>query len=297
MGELERIHLEIIRAVHEKGSLTSAAEALHLTQSALSHSMKKLESQLGVNLWLRDGRTLKFTEAGAWLLASAQRLLPAWEQLEERLAQLGRGERGTFKIGTECHPCYKWLLKLTPAFLREWPEADLDVRQKFQFGGLGALFQHEIDLLLTPDPVFKPGLSYHPVYSYESVAVVGPQHPWRNWSQVSPFQFAREVLYTYPVDTDRLDIFTGFLTPAGVLPRRHVAVETTELLLQLTADGRGVAALPRWIVEEYAPEYGVTPIRLGDEGVFKHIYAGFREGEQNLPYGQTFLELARRLSS
>ncbi|NNM53490.1 MAG: LysR family transcriptional regulator [Spirochaetales bacterium] len=294
MGELERIHLEIVRAVHEKGSLTAAGEALHLTQSALSHSIKKLETLLGVSLWHRDGRALKFTEAGAWLLASAQRLLPSWEQLEERLTQFGRGERGTFKIGTECHPCYKWLLKITPDFLREWPEADLDVRQKFQFGGLGALFQREIDLLLTPDPLFKPGLSFQAVVDYEAVAVVGCEHPWQSCEYVEPLQFAREVLYTYPVDTDRLDIFTGFLTPSGVSPRRHQLVESTEILLQLIADGRGVGTLPRWLVEEYSREYPVTGVRLGEQGVFKQIYAGFRDGEQNLPYAQTFLELSQR---
>ena len=61
MQKLERAHLAIVRQVHEQGSLTAAAEALCLTQSALSHAMKKLEQQVGAPLWQREGRHLRLT--------------------------------------------------------------------------------------------------------------------------------------------------------------------------------------------------------------------------------------------
>ena len=295
MATLERIHLEIVRAVYEEGSLTAAANTLHLTQSALSHSMKKLEDQLGVDVWYREGRTLKPTEAGAYLLTSALRLVPQLELVEERLRQYGRGELGTFKIGMECHPCYKWLLKVAEPFLMAWPKVNLDVRQKFQFGGLGALFNHEIDLLITPDPLFKKGIHYEPVFDYEPVLVVGPAHILRQEQSVEPQQLTDETLYTYPVESERLDIFTRFLTPAGIQPRRHIPVETTEIMLQLVACNRGVASLPRWIVDEYTPEYQVFPIRLGSKGVAKQIHIGFREEDIKIDYLNGFLSLAQEI--
>ena len=73
---LERIHLSIVQQVEKQGSLTAAAGVLHLTQSALSHSMKKLEQQLGTDVWLREGRNLRLTQAGQYLLAVANRVLP-----------------------------------------------------------------------------------------------------------------------------------------------------------------------------------------------------------------------------
>ena len=76
MAILERSHLAIIHAVEQHGSLTAAADQLHLTQSALSHAMRKLEEQLGVAIWLREGRSLRPTQAGEYLLAVAGRLLP-----------------------------------------------------------------------------------------------------------------------------------------------------------------------------------------------------------------------------
>ena len=123
---IERIHLEILRAVEEHGSLTAASKKLHLTQSALSHSMRKLEEQLSVEVWLREGRSLRPTQAGEYLLAMANRLVPQLEHAEQRLRQFAEGERGTLRIGMECHPCYQWLLKVASPFLAAWPGVDMD---------------------------------------------------------------------------------------------------------------------------------------------------------------------------
>jgi LysR family transcriptional regulator for metE and metH len=64
--------------------------------------------------------------------------------------------RCTLRIGMECHPCYQWLLKVVSPYLARWPDVDVDVKQKFQFGGIGALFGYDIDVLVTPDPLRSP---------------------------------------------------------------------------------------------------------------------------------------------
>ena len=292
MAILERIHLAIIREVEAQGSLTAAAKQLNLTQSALSHAITKLESQIGVDIWRREGRSLKPTQAGEFLLSIANRLLPQLTHAEERLRQFAQGERGTLRIGMECHPCYQWLLKIVAPYLDLWPKVDVDVRQKFQFGGIGALFGYEIDMLVTPDPLFKPGLHFTPVFDYEQVLVVGPDHPLRDVQFVAPHQLAEETLITYPVPADRLDIYTQFLTPAGISPRRHQPIETTDIMLLMVAHGRGVAALPRWLVEESAGTFNIHPVRLGQDGVAKQIFLGLREADAEIDYIRAFIELA-----
>ena len=202
---IERIHLAIVREVDRQGSLTAAADTLCLTQSALSHSMKKLEQQLGTAIWLREGRSLRLTQAGRYLLSVANRVLPQLALAEERLAQFAQGERGTLRIGMECHPCYQWLLQVVAPYLAKWPDVDVDVKQKFQFGGIGALFAYEIDLLVTPDPLSKSGLLFEPVFDYEQVLVVSRQHPLAGQEYVEPAQLSEEVLITYPVSVERLD--------------------------------------------------------------------------------------------
>lgn len=290
---IERIHLAIIREVEQQGSLTAAAEKLFLTQSALSHSIKKLEQQLGTDIWLREGRSLRLTQAGQYLLAVANRLLPQLALAEERLGQFAQGERGTLRIGMECHPCYQWLLKVVSPYLAEWPDVDVDVKQKFQFGGIGALFGYEIDMLVTPDPLYKPGLMFQPVFDYEQVLVVHRKHPLAQAEYATPAQLSSETLITYPVDIDRLDIYNQFLQPAGISPRLQKPIETTDIMLQMVASGRGVAALPRWLVEEYQNRFDVLPVKLGKQGIAKQIYLGIREADIQIDYVQAFIALAQ----
>ncbi len=292
MPSLDRIHLAIIHEVAREGSLTAAARKLNLTQSALSHAIAKLEAQLGVQIWRREGRSLAPTQAGAFLQAVAGRLLPQFSHAEARLAQLAAGERGQLRIGMECHPCYQWLLKIVAPYLDAWPRVEVDVRQKFQFGGIGALFGHEIDMLVTPDPLYKPGLRFTPVFDYEQVLVVGPTHKLRDAAFARPEEISDEVLITYPVPSDRLDIFTQFLTPAGISPRRHMPIETTDIMLLMVAHGRGVAALPRWLVVEYAQRFDVHPVKLGPAGVAKQIHLGIREADEGIDYVRAFVALA-----
>jgi len=290
---IERMHLAIIREVEQQGSLTAAAEKLFLTQSALSHSIKKLEQQLGTDIWLREGRSLRLTQAGQYLLAVANRLLPQLSLAEERLRQFAQGERGTLRIGMECHPCYQGLLKVVSPYLADWPDVDVDVKQKFQFGGIGALFGYEIDMLVTPDPLYKPGLLFQPVFDYEQVLVVQRQHALAKLDYVLPEQLSSETLITYPVDIDRLDIYNQFLQPAGISPQIHKPIETTDIMLQMVASGRGVAALPRWLVEEYQNRFDVVPVKLGKQGIAKQIYLGIREADVQIDYVQAFIQLSQ----
>lgn len=293
---IERIHLTVIQQVEKQGSLTAAAEVLHVTQSALSHSMKKLEQQLGIAIWRREGRNLQLTQSGQYLLAVANRVLPQLTLAEERLKQFAQGERGSLRIGMECHPCYQWLLKIVSPYLSAWPDVDVDVKQKFQFGGIGALFGYEVDLLITPDPVFKPNLQFEPVFDYEQVLVVAKRHPLAQATYIEPQQLNKEVLITYPVDIERLDIYNQFLLPAGITPKRHKTIETTDIMLQMVASGRGVAALPRWLVEEYAEKLDIVPVRLGKNGIAKQIFLGAREPDLAIDYVHAFIELARSTS-
>lgn len=293
MNRLERIHLSVLYETNRRGSLTAAAKTLGLTQSALSHTIKRMELQFGTAIWQREGRGLKLTPAGNHLLSLAQRLLPQLEHAERVIDQFARGERGTLRIGMECHPCYRWLLQVVEPYLRAWPDVDLDVRQKFQFGGIGALFGHEIDMLVTPDPLQRKGLRFEPVFDYEQVLVVGKKHPFAERAYVVPSELEGETLITYPVEIERLDVYSQFLLPAGSVPKHHKVIETTDIMLQMVACGRGVTALPGWLVAEYEAAVDVVPVRLGRHGIAKQIFLGVRAAETEVDYIADFIRLAK----
>jgi LysR family transcriptional regulator for metE and metH len=290
---LERSHLGIVREVDRLGSLTAAARSLHLTQSALSHAVRKLERELGTDIWRREGRKLRLTQAGQRLLAVANRLLPQLENADTELRQHARGTRGALRIGMECHPCYQWLLKVVARYMPAWPDVDVDVKQKFRFGGIRALLEREIDMVVTPDPENRPGLTFIPVFDYEQVLVVARDHALARRPFVEPKQLAGEVLITYPVEIGRLDIYNLFLTPAGITPLAHKVLESTDLMLQMVAAGRGVAALPRWLVEESAGRVPVVPLRLGRRGMPKQIHLGLHTADQSIAYVTAFIDTAQ----
>lgn len=284
-------HLRILRALDQQGSLTKAAASLHLTQPALSHKIKSLESMYGLSLWAVEGRKIKLTQAGKYLLREAKRLLPQLERLDATLKHYAQGEKGRLHLGMECSPCYQWLLKVVGPYLQAWPLVDVDIKQQFQFGGMAALLNYEIDLLVTPDPVAHAAISFMPVFPYEQVLVVPLKHRLAASEFVVAQDLTDEVLYTYPVATDRLDIFQQFLRPAQVVPGRHKTMGSTEMLLQMVVAERGVTTLPLWLVSEYS-HLPLATVRLGAEGIHKHICLGFREAEAQEKYLAAFIDAA-----
>lgn len=292
---IERTHLAIIKQVDTVGTLTEAANNLFLTQSALSHAIKKLEQQLEVKIWLKEGRNLRLTQAGQALLSLANRILPQFEYTEQVMQQVSQGRKGTLKIGMECHPCYQWLLTVVSPYLDKWPEVDVDVKQRFQFGGIQALFSYDIDALITPDPLFKKGLTFTPVFDYELVLVAHQQHHLTAFDFIEAKQLSNEVLITYPVEASRLDIFSQFLTPAQCSPLQHKVIETTDIMLQMVANNRGVAALPAWLVQQYMEQLPIKPVRLTKQGIFKQIFVGIRKSDYEISYLNDFVEMAKKL--
>ena len=292
---IERSHLSILREIERNGTLTAAADSLHLTQSALTHAIKKLEQRTTVKLWDKEGRAIRLTQAGSYLLSVANRLVPQLEYADQVIERFARGEKGVIRIGMECHPCYQWLLKVVTPYIERYPEVDIDVKQQFQFGGMEALLNYDIDVLVTPDPIHQSGVTFKPVLDYQQVLVVSKQHALAKKTQVEPKDLAEEVLYSYPVDIDRLDIYSRFLNPAHCGPKKHKSIEATDIMLQLVAAGRGVAALPHWLVNEYADKMAIQAVRLGKAGISKNIYLGLRDDDQGIDYIQAFVKQAEWL--
>lgn len=292
---IERQHLVILREVHRAGSVTAAADRMNLSQSAVSHAIAKLEERHQVKVWRKKGRSLQLTQAGSYLLSLAERMIPELEHAERVLADFARGRRGALRIGMECHPCEKWLMRVTGPYLAEWRDVDLEVRSAFRFDGVAALQAHEIDMLVTPDPVPLPELQFLPVFDYELLLVVPASHPLAGRSIARPEDLVTEELYTVPVTPDRLDVFTRFLAPAGRRPRQHTGIESTDLMLQLVAAGRGVTVLPDWLVRGDGKDMEIATLRIGATGLHKSINLGTRLEDSGIDYVSAFVDHAERV--
>jgi LysR family transcriptional regulator for metE and metH len=127
------------------------------------------------------------------------------------------------------------------------------------------------------------------VFGYDLVLVVHEQNRLAGQDFISPADLQDETLITYPVGLERLDIYTRFLVPAHCRPSQHTTVETTELMLQLVAAGRGVTVLPEWLVREEGGTLPIRTVKLGEAGIQKQLNLGIRCGDEGSEYVAGFL--------
>ena len=290
---LEFRHLKTIKTIHDAGGLARAAEILNITQSALSHQMKGLEDQAGVEIFVRRTKPLRLSAAGMRVLRTAERGLPEIEALTEEFRALRLGRTGRLHIAIECHACFDWLFPVLERFRRAWPDVDVDIRPGLAFEAMSALEREDVDLVISSDPENLRDVVFQPLFDYAPTLVAASQNPLAAKPFVVAEDFRDQVLITYPVDRSRLDIFSGLLTPAKVEPQAVRQVELTAVILMLVASDRGVAVLPDWVLREvkYQPDY-VTR-KVTEKGLVKRIYAATRAEDASQPYMAHFMKLAR----
>ncbi|MDH3263100.1 MAG: LysR family transcriptional regulator [Paracoccaceae bacterium] len=288
-------HLRTIKAIHEAGGLARAAGILNITQSALSHQVKGLEEQAGVELFVRRSKPLKLSSAGMRLLKLAEKVLPEVEALQEDFRALRSGKSGRLHIAIECHACFEWLFPVLEQFRQKWPDVDVDIRPGLAFGALPALTREEVDLVVSSDPEDLPGVSFVPLFDYEPVFVASSQHPLAQKPWIEAEDFRDETLITYPVDRTRLDVFSQLLIPAKVEPRAVRQVELTAVILLLVASNRGVAVLPDWVLREVKYSTDYVTRRLTETGLTRRLYAAVREADAQKPYMANVLRLGRTI--
>ena len=290
---IEFRHLRTIKAIHECGGLARAADQLNITQSALSHQIKGLEDQAGVELFLRRSKPMKLSAAGLRLLRLAEQILPQIEAMQEEFTSLRDGRTGRMHIAIECHACFEWLFPVLEGFRKSWPDVDVDIRPGLAFDALPALQKEEVDLVVSSDPENLPGVEFVELFDYNAVFVAASSHPLAEKAFIEAEDFRGQTLITYPVERTRLDVFSQLLIPARVEPATIRQVELTAVILLLVASNRGISVLPDWVVREvkYNSDYVTRP--LTSEGVTRRLYAAVRSDDLEKPFVQELVKLAR----
>jgi LysR family transcriptional regulator for metE and metH len=287
---LEIKHLKTVRALRDGGSLVEAAKRLHLTQSALSHQLKDLEERLGLSLFIRKTKPIRFTRAGEHILELANKIIPQLEQTSRDIKKLAGGQAGRLHMAIECHSCFDWLMPAINSFRDQWPEVEIDLMASFHFEPLPALARGDLDLVVTADPVPMSGIHYQPLFRYQAMLAIANQHPLVEKKHIEAADLADQTLIHYPVERKRLDIFTQFLDPNGIEPRDIRQADLTLMIVQLVASGRGVACLPNWALQPYLNAGLISSRTLGKSGIWPTLYAAIREEQQDSSYMKDFLQ-------
>src|SRR2546425_12615550 len=203
---LEVRHLRTLIALAEAGTVSRAAERVHLTQSALSHQLKALESHYGLAMVKRHGQSVQLTEPGRRLVALGRTVMSEVQAAERDLAKLARKPTGTLRIALECHTCFDWLMPIMDAFRKHWPEVELDLVSGFHPNPLALLADNKTDLVIGSENKPRRGVVYHPLFRFEVLAVMPHHPPLRGKRYFGARDFSPEKPINFPVPAGRIDL-------------------------------------------------------------------------------------------
>jgi LysR family transcriptional regulator, regulator for metE and metH len=288
--DLEVRHLRLVSAVAELGSLTRAGDRLHLTQSALSHQLRDIESRLGAALFLRVGKRLVLTPAGERLLATARDVLDRLDRTELDIHQMGKARAGMLRLTTECYTCYHWLPPLLVRYRKRFPQVEVRIDVGATGRPLDMLLAGKLDLAIMSSPVRDRRLVSRPVFDDELVVVAARDHRFAKQTHVRLSDLRDETLYVYP-PKEESRVLQEVLVPSGHAPARVEEVMLTESIAELVKAGLGVSVLARWAVQPLVDAGSIVIRPLTARGLRREWRAVMPKDLAGADYIGEFIEL------
>ena len=289
---IEISHLKLVQALNKQGNVSEAADSLFVTQSALSHQIKKLEGLLDGSIFVRHSDPFKLTPQGKKLLELANDVLPRIAITEK---QLIHSEGGRLNIAIECHSCFDWLIPTLDVFREKQPKVDFDLSLAFSFEPMDALKNYDVDMVVTSDSVEDKQFEYFPLFDYQMLMVMSHDNALSDKDYLTPKDVKNQTLLTYPVSHDRLDVFNYFLKPAKVSPKVIRKVELPLMMMQLVLNNQGIVTMPQWaLTDGQMSKVCLKP--LGKNGVWRTLYLATRSVDKDLAYMHDFGEIAKAVS-
>jgi LysR family transcriptional regulator for metE and metH len=291
--DLEVRHLQLVAAVADTGSLTRAGDRLHLTQSALSHQLRGIESRLDAALFRRVGKRLVLTPAGERLLVSAKDILERLAQTEEDIRRMGKEHAGVLRLTTECYTCYHWLPPLLMRYRRRFPRVEVRIDVEATGRPIEMLLAGKIDLAIVSSPVTDRRLASRKVFDDELVIIAARHHRFAQQPHVRLSELRDETLFIYP-PREESRVLQEVLLPAGISPARIEEVQLTEAITELVKAGLGVAVLAWWAVQPLVDAGAIVARPLTARGVHREWRAAMPKDLARADYVMEFIDLLEK---
>jgi len=289
--DIDTRDLAIVAAIAASGSVTKAAGDLHRTQSAVSHRLRAIEERLGTALFLRVGKRMVVTAAGAQVVAAAGRILDDLRATEEDVRRLGTREAGVLRVCAQCNTGYHWLPPLVETFRRRHPDIEVSLAVEHTVRPVDALLDGKLDVAIVTQPIRHDRLRLRPLFEDEHAAIVAPDHPFAKRAFVRPEDFASERLLLYSSSPDDSYTIQTILRPAGVAPRRVSFVMLTEAILEMVKARLGVSVMQTWAIEPALRAGDVRAIPITATGIHRQWHAATLAAAGKVPYVEAFIDL------
>ena len=242
-------HLKIFKTVCEEGSVTKAAQKLFMTQPAVSHAIKELETEKGFPLFDRISGRLYLTDVGAVLLQKAVAVLELFEEVEQMDA--ASPGAGTIRIGSCITVAGYWLPQIMKDFsaLPNHHSIGMTVQVAAAEGVIEMLKANKIDIALLEGPYLLEHHAIIPFSSYRVIAVCSPIHPFAGGGSISIAELLAEPLLLREKGSAIRDPFDSWLLLQGKTVPPAVTSVNSQVLLQMAKENLGIAILADKVVQ------------------------------------------------
>ena len=289
--DLEVRHLRLVQEIADAGSMTRAADRLYLTQSALSHQLRDIETRFGTTFFLRVGRRLVLTAAGRRVLETARRVLVELERAEADVRRLAGNTEGVIRVCTQCNTGYHWLGPLLSVFHRKHPHVTVNIAADATDRPVPSLLDGHVDLAILVQRCTDTRVRVRPLFTDEMVAIVASSSPLARRRWISAEELAAEHLLLYSIDPEDSFVFREVFTPAGIVPARASFIMLTEAMIELARAGTGVGVLPRWSAHRAIATGGVAALSITRRGMRRQWVAATLAAQEDPPYLTDFINL------
>ncbi len=244
-------------------SFTQTARELHITQSAISHSIKALERDVGCRLLDRLGKKVVLTQAGEQLLQHATKILLEMEHARESLGHLGKWGRGRLRIGASTTACQHLIPPVLREFKESFPDHVITIEPGDTSALVSALLRHRIDVAIAIEPDKEPQLEFHPLFLDELHFITGALHPWAKSRRVERAEIPKQNYILYNKHSITFRIIEEYFRHEEMVLNTVIELGSMEAIKELVKLGLGVSILAPWIARREIDEGSLVALSLG----------------------------------
>ena len=254
-------HIRLVKGIIEEGTLTVAAEKLHISQPALSHQLKELEDRIGEKVFLRVNKKLIPSPIGQKIYHKSESILSQIELLETEINRSVKGELAKISLATQCYTCYHWLpgvMKEIKGMLNqvELRLEDRATRQVFEY-----MFQGKIDLAIVSYCKEDKNINYDLLFEDELVALVSSQHPLAKRKRLKLQDIANQDLIVHDVE-DKISTVLKTLSENDIPINHMMRVPLTEAIIEMVDANMGISILASWVIHPFLKQKNILAIPI-----------------------------------
>lgn len=275
----------------DSGSFTETAKRLFLTQSAISHSIKGLESDLGCKLFVRVGKKTHLSEAGERFLPSAHRILRDMEGARNEIDELTQRGKGRIRIGASTTAC-QYIL---PPVLRElkqcFPKCRITIVSGDTPQAIEEVCNNQTDISITMALEGIHKCSFHPLFEDELRFITTPIHSWAVSSRVNRDDIPDENFILYNKGSYTFRLIQEYFSKEDIEIHRFIELGSMEAIKELVKIGMGVGILAPWIVRKELEANSLVSLPLGRTKLKRRWGISYQKGRKLNLIEETFVGL------